>query len=338
MSKRVLLTGGAGFIGAHSYLALVDAGFEVVILDNFQNARRDVPDRLAQVTGRQTPVIEADIRDAAALDNAMRAGGFDAVVHFAALKSVPDSQADPIGYYDVNVTGLINVMQAMRNNGVSRIVFSSSAAVYGEAEAMPVTENSPLNPGNNYAMTKLIGEQFLTACRAADPSLSLGILRYFNPVGAHRSGLIGEDPSQPAGNLVPVIAQVAAGQREVLKIFGDDWPTPDGTAIRDYIHVEDLAHGHVLSLQRLLQTDQEDNGSHLVNLGTGRGYSVREVIDCYQQVADRPIRSEIVARRAGDAAISYADTQLADRLLAFRATHDLTEMCRSNWAFTRAKA
>ena len=158
------------------------------------------------------------------------------------------------------------------------------------------------------------------------------------PVGAHRSGLIGEDPSQPAGNLVPVIAQVAAGQREVLKIFGDDWPTPDGTAIRDYIHVEDLAHGHVLSLQRLLQTDQEDNGSHLVNLGTGRGYSVREVIDCYQQVADRPIRSEIVARRAGDAAISYADTQLADRLLAFRATHDLTEMCRSNWAFTRAKA
>ncbi|AUH34795.1 UDP-glucose 4-epimerase GalE [Paracoccus tegillarcae] len=339
MSGRVLLTGGAGFIGAHSYVALVEAGFDPVILDSFHNARRDLPDRLARITGRPTPVIEADIRDAGAMDDAMRGAGFDAVVHFAGLKSVPDSETDPIGYYDVNVAGLVNVMQAMRKNDVRRIVFSSSAAVYGEAETMPVTETSPTNPGNTYAHTKLIGERFLAACRQADPALRLGILRYFNPVGAHASGLIGEDPSQPAGNLVPVIAQVATGERDRLMIFGDDWPTPDGTAIRDYIHVEDLARGHVLSLQALLRPASDPaTASHLVNLGTGRGYSVREVIECYEKVSERPIRFDIAPRRAGDAAISYADTARADDLLGFRAQHDLTEMCRSNWAFIRAKA
>ncbi|TRW96180.1 UDP-glucose 4-epimerase GalE [Paracoccus sp. M683] len=335
-SGRVLLTGGAGFIGAHVYLALVDSGFEPVILDNFHNARRDVPDRLTQITGRPTPVIEADIRDEAAMDQAMRGAGFDAVIHFAALKSVPDSQSDPLGYYQVNVGGLINVTRAMQANGVARIVFSSSAAVYGEAEAMPVTEESAVRPQNNYARTKLVGEQFLAALAQAEPQLGLGILRYFNPVGAHPSGLIGEDPSQPAGNLVPVIAQVAMGRRDRLMIFGDDWPTPDGTAIRDYIHIEDLARGHVLSLQAL--TDGGGSGSHLVNLGTGRGHSVREVIACYQQVSGQPIPNQVVPRRGGDAAVSYADTRLADQKLGFRARYDLAAMCGSNWAFMRAKA
>lgn len=336
MTGRVLLTGGAGFIGAHSYVALVAAGFDAVILDNYHNARRDLPDRLAQITGRPTPVIEADIRDSIAVQKAMKGAGFDAVMHFAALKSVPDSESDPIGYYDVNIGGLVNVVRAMQAHGVPRMVFSSSAAVYGEAEVMPVTEDSPLRPQNVYARTKLTGEDLLTAVQRADPGFALGLLRYFNPVGAHPSGLIGEDPSQPAGNLVPVIAQVAAGRRDKLMIFGDDWPTPDGTAIRDYIHVEDLARGHVLSLQRLMRPGED--GNHLVNLGTGRGHTVREVINCYQQVSGQPIRAEIAPRRPGDAAISYADTSRAARLLGFRATHDLAEMCASNWAFIRAKA
>ncbi|WP_299847857.1 UDP-glucose 4-epimerase GalE [uncultured Paracoccus sp.] len=336
MSRRVLLTGGAGFIGSHSYVALVEAGFETVILDSFANAHRDVPERLARITGRPTPVIEADIRDSIAVQKAMDGGRFDAVVHFAALKSVPGSEADPVGYYDVNVGGLVNVVCAMQAHGISRMVFSSSAAVYGEAEVMPVTEDSPVRPQNVYARTKLVGEDFLAAVRRANPDFALGILRYFNPVGAHESGLIGEDPGQPAGNLVPVIAQVAAGRREKLMIFGDDWPTPDGTAIRDYIHVEDLARGHVQSLERLLQPGGE--GSHLVNLGTGRGHTVREVIDCYEKVSGQPIRAEIAPRRAGDAAISYADTGRAERLLGFRATRDLASMCASNWAFMRAKA
>jgi UDP-glucose 4-epimerase len=336
MTGRVLLTGGAGFIGSHSYVALVEAGFDTVILDSFQNARRDVPDRLEQITGRPTQIIEADIRDKMAVQKAMKHGDFDAVVHFAALKSVPDSETDPIGYYDVNLGGLVNVTRAMQAHGVTRMVFSSSAAVYGEAEVMPVTEDSPVRPQNVYARTKLVGEEFLAAVQRATPGFALGILRYFNPVGAHPSGLIGEDPGQPAGNLVPVIAQVAAGQREKLMIFGDDWPTPDGTAIRDYIHVEDLARGHVLSLQRLMQPGNA--GSHLVNLGTGQGHTVREVIDCYQQVSGEAIRAEIAPRRAGDAAVSYADTRRAQQILGFRATRDLASMCASNWAFMRAKA
>lgn len=335
MSGKVLLTGGAGFIGSHCYVALIEAGFDAVILDNFQNAQRDLPDRLQQITGRPTEVIEADIRDADAMIAAMRGAELDAVIHFAALKSVPDSESDPLNYYDVNVGGLINVTRAMQQNGVRRMVFSSSASVYGEAEAMPVTEESPTRPTNTYARTKLIGEEYLSAIRRADPGFGLGILRYFNPVGAHPSGLIGEDPSQPAGNLVPVIAQVATGQRDRLMVFGDDWPTPDGTAIRDYIHIADLARGHVLSLQRLMQ---DPEGSHLVNLGTGHGNSVREVIACYQRVSNRAIRNEIAPRRPGDAAVSYADTALAEQVLGFRAQHDLEEMCSSNWAFMRAKA
>lgn len=331
MTGKVLLTGGAGFIGSHVYAALAEMGFQPVILDNFVNARRDVPDRLARITGRPTPVIEADIRDADAMTRAMADTRFDAVIHFAALKSVPDGELDPLNYYQVNCAGLMNVARAMQNAGVGRMVFSSSAAVYGEAEAVPVTEDTLPRPQNTYARTKLMGEEMLQAMHRADPDFRVGILRYFNPVGAHPSGLIGEDPSQPPGNLVPVIARVAAGQQDELLVFGDDWPTPDGTAIRDYIHIQDLARGHVLSLRRLMAEGQD--GSHLVNLGTGRGHSVAEVIARYAEVSGKPIRHRIAPRRGGDAAVSYADTARAGQVLGFAAEHDLTQMCRSNWSF-----
>jgi UDP-glucose 4-epimerase len=332
MPYRILLTGGAGFIGSHTYLALVAAGYEVAILDNFENARRDVPDRLGQITGTPVEMIEADIRDAPAMGAAM-SRGFDAVVHFAALKSVPLGEADPLGYFQSNCAGLMNVMSAMRDHDVSRIVFSSSAAIYGNTERVPITEDTPPAPVNVYARTKVFGEDLLNAMAAADQSLAVGILRYFNPVGAHPSGLIGEDPHLPPTNLVPVIARVATGRMPLLKVFGTDYPTPDGSGVRDYIHVEDLARGHVLSLDALFRTGK----GHLVNLGTGQGHSVLDVIAAYETVAGRTIPHEKVARRPGDPAISFADAAKARAVLGFEAQHDLAEMCASNWAFSKAQ-
>ena len=332
-APHVLLTGGAGFIGSHTCLALLAAGFRVTILDNFANAHADVPARLEQIAGCTITVLRADIRDAAAVSGIMADGGFDAVVHFAARKSVPESVADPLGYYDTNCSGLLNVLAAMRAAGVARIVFSSSAAIYGMPEVMPITEDTAAAPLNPYAETKVFGETVLSAMARAHPEMRIGILRYFNPVGAHPSGLIGEDPSQPPGNLVPVIGRVAIGQMDRLTIFGGDWPTPDGTGIRDYIHVEDLARGHVLSLQALMG----DGGSHLVNLGTGTGYSVLDVLRTYAEVSGRDIPYRIVARRPGDAAVSYAATDRARAVLGFEARHDLRSMCASNWAYLKGR-
>jgi UDP-glucose 4-epimerase len=332
MATRILLTGGAGFIGSHTYLALVAAGYDVAILDNFQNARRDVPDRLGQITGAPVNLIEADIRDADALMAAL-SRGFDAVVHFAALKSVPQGEADPLAYFQSNCGGLMNVMQAMQAHGVSRIVFSSSAAIYGNTDKMPITEDTPPAPVNVYARTKVFGEDLLRAMAAADPSLAAGVLRYFNPVGAHPSGLIGEDPHLPPTNLVPVIARVATGRMDALKVFGTDYPTPDGSGVRDYIHVEDLARGHVLSLDALFRTGE----GHLVNLGTGQGHSVLEVIAAYEAVCGQAIAHERVDRRPGDPAISFADATKAREVLGFEAMHDLPAMCASNWAFSKAR-
>lgn len=329
MSKHILLTGGAGFIGSHTYAALVDAGYAVTILDNFENARRNVPDRLAQLTGKAVPVIEADIRDRDAVRSAFENHDFDAVVHFAALKSVPDSETDPVGYHRTNCNGLINIVDAMHVHGVSNIVFSSSAAVYGNNAKMPLTETSPCVPDSCYGATKLFGEGFLARFAAAHPKARTGILRYFNPVGAHPSGLIGEDPAQPPGNLVPVIARVAQGEIETLSIYGDDYDTPDGTCIRDYIHVLDLARGHVLSLEALLEKAE----SHLVNLGTGHGSSVREVLQTYSEVVNREIPHCIVSRRIGDPPISFAATNRACDVLGFEAMHNLRDMCESNWKF-----
>jgi UDP-glucose 4-epimerase len=334
LNRHILLTGGAGFIGSHTYVALIEAGYRVTILDNFENARPDVADRLERITGAPVSVLKVDVRDAGAMKTALDSD-FDAVVHFAALKSVPDGEAYPTSYYRSNCAGLMNTAEAMQQAGVRRIVFSSSAAVYGNASEMPITEQTAVVPENTYARTKAFGEEYLQAIAHAHPDFRIGLLRYFNPVGAHHSGLIGEDPSQPPGNLVPVIARVATGVMPQLKIFGDDYPTPDGTGIRDYIHVEDLARGHVLSLDALFEREE----NHLVNLGTGQGYSVREVIATYKRVSNRDIPFEIAPRRAGDPAISYADVTRARDLLGFEAQHDLRSMCTSNWAFAaQAKA
>lgn len=333
MSRAVLLTGGAGFIGSHTCIALVEAGYDVTILDNFENARRDIPDRLAEILGRRVAVAQGDIRDADAVLAVTRKTRFDAVVHFAGRKSVPESVADPLGYYRSNCNGLINVVAAMRETDVTNIVFSSSAAIYGAPRTVPIDEDTPPAPQNPYAETKLFGETVLRAMARAHPELKTGILRYFNPVGAHSSGLIGEDPSLPPSNLVPVIGRVATGALPKLMIFGGDWPTPDGTGIRDFIHVEDLARGHVLSLEALLNR----GASHLVNLGTGIGYSVLEVVRTYAEICGRALPYEIVDRRPGDAAMSYAATARAQQVLGFQARHDLRAMCASNWAFNIGK-
>jgi len=334
MSEKILLTGGAGFIGSHTYVALIKAGFDVVILDNFENARTNVPDRLCDITGQPTQVIDADIRDKSMMAAVFEQHGFDGVVHFAAKKCIPEGEADPATYYRTNCVGLMNVAEAAFDQGAKAFVFSSSAAVYGNTNAVPIIEDTPVSPQNTYARTKAIGETYLQDLGRVNPGCAIGILRYFNPVGAHPSGLLGEDPAQPPTNLVPVIAQVAKGILPELQIFGSDYPTADGTGIRDYIHVEDLAHGHVLALQSLLETG--DN--HLVNLGTGKGHSVQEVLSAYSAVLGRDLPYKVAARRPGDAAVSFASVLHASNLLGFQARHTLAEMCESNWAFAQSSA
>ena len=327
MSQRVLLTGGAGYIGSHTYVALIDAGYEVLILDNFGNASRQVPSRLKAVTGADVQVIEADVLDRAALDRIFAEHAIDAVIHFAAYKSVGESVRNPLAYMQNNVGGLVTLMQAMDAADIRRLVFSSSATVYGEAEQLPTPETAPLGYGNPYGHSKLICEQIIEETVAADPRWAVGVLRYFNPVGAHPSGLIGEDPSGVPDNLMPYVAKVAAGDLPMLSVFGDDYPTPDGTGVRDYIHVSDLAQGHVLSLKAL----ERDGTGHVVNLGTGRGYSVLELIAAYARASNQHIPYKIAPRRPGDAASSYADPSLARTVLGFEAKYDLHDMCRTSW-------
>lgn len=327
MKQRVLLTGGAGYIGSHTYAALVEAGYDVLIVDNFCNASREVPTRLTAVTGTDVQVIQADVLDRAALDRVFADNAIDAVVHFAAYKSVGESVRNPLAYMQNNVGGLVTLMQAMESAGVRRLVFSSSATVYGEAAELPTPETAALGYGNPYGHSKLICEQIIEQTAAADPRWAVGVLRYFNPVGAHPSGLIGEDPAGVPDNLMPYVAKVAAGELPVLSVFGGDYPTPDGTGVRDYIHVSDLAQGHVLSLQAL----ERDGTGHVVNLGTGRGYSVLEVIAAYARASNQHIPYKIAPRRPGDAASSYADPSLAKTLLGFEAKYDLHDMCRTSW-------
>lgn len=327
MAGRVLLTGGAGYIGSHTYLALVEAGHDVVIYDSFANARQDVPDRLGLITGRPVEVIRADIRDRETLDRAFREGGFDTVVHFAALKSVADSVARPLDYLRVNVGGLMTLLSAMEEAGCRRLIFSSSATVYGEPDESPTDETAPRRAVNPYGRSKIMGEEMLEMLPA---DWAVGVLRYFNPAGAHGSGIIGEDPKGSVENLMPILAEVARGDRPELLIFGEDYDTPDGTPIRDYIHVEDLARGHVQSLHRLIET----NESHTVNLGTGRGYSVREMVEAYGRACGRPLPHRIVGRRPGDVPVYCARTDRATELLGFRAEHDLDAICASSWRWT----
>ncbi len=323
----ILLTGATGYVGSHTWLALLQAGHRVVGVDNLVNSAAAVLPRLAHLSG-QTPAFERiDVTDAAAMSGLFSRHPIDAVVHFAALKSVGESAAKPVEYYANNLGGLLTTCAAMRASGCDRFVFSSSATVYGQPERLPIDENAALSAANPYGQTKLMGETILRDLAAADPAWRHVSLRYFNPVGAHESGAIGEDPRGTPNNLMPFVAQVAVGRREQLQVFGGDYNTPDGTGVRDYIHVVDLAQGHVAALRHLL-----DGGETLTfNLGTGRGHSVLDVIKAYELASGRPVPYRIVPRRPGDVAACYANPALARARLGWAAQFDLARMCADSW-------
>jgi UDP-glucose 4-epimerase len=323
----ILLTGATGYIASHTWLALWRAGFEVVGVDDFRNSSPRVLERLAELGGR-TPVFErADVTSAAAVNGVLERHRIDATVHFAALKAVGESASMPLAYFGNNLGGLVTVCEALRARGLGRFVFSSSATVYGQPESLPITEDAPVSATNPYGRTKLMGEQILADLAAAEPGWQNAILRYFNPVGADASGRIGEDPRGTPNNLMPYVSQVAVGRRDRLSVWGNDYDTPDGTGVRDYIHVSDLAEGHVAALQRLLG----HAGSFTVNLGTGRGHSVLEVVAAFAAASGRAIPYEVRPRRPGDVAACWADPAQARRLLGWEARHDLATMCEDAW-------
>jgi UDP-glucose 4-epimerase len=323
----ILLTGATGYIGSHTWLALQAAGFDVVGVDDFRNSSPRVLDRLRELAPRPVVFERADVCDAGALAGVLGRHRIDAAVHFAALKAVGESTQRPLDYYANNIGGLLTTCRALREHGVARFVFSSSATVYGDPQRLPITEDAPLSATNPYGQTKLIGETFLRDLGAADAQWQTACLRYFNPVGAHESGRIGEDPRGTPNNLMPYVAQVAVGRRAELSVFGGDYPTPDGTGVRDYIHVCDLAEGHVAALRRLLDAP----GSLTVNLGTGRGYSVLELVRAFAAASGRDVPYRIVRRRPGDVAACYADPTRAEQLLGWRARHGLDRMCADSW-------
>ena len=327
MTSTVLLTGATGYIASHTWLALWEAGFDVIGVDNFANSSPEVLNRLRTLGGRTPRFERADVCDAAGLDAVFAARRIDAVVHFAAHKAVGESVAKPLDYYANNVGGLMALCAAMQRHACRALVYSSSATVYGDPQQLPIAEDAPLSSTNAYGATKLVGEMLLRDLRHSDPLWQIAVLRYFNPVGAHASGLIGEDPRGTPNNLMPYIAQVAVGKRERLQIFGADYPTPDGTGVRDYIHVTDLAEGHVAALRRLLG----GQGSLTVNLGTGRGLSVLELVRAFEAASGRSVPYEVVARRPGDVAACYADASLARTLLGWRAERDAAAMCADSW-------
>jgi UDP-glucose 4-epimerase len=327
--KRVLLTGGAGYIGSHSCIAFSEAGYEVSLLDNFSNSSPAVLDRLETILGYRPVLHEVDIRDEAALGEVLASVSPDAVVHFAGLKAVGESVAEPLLYYDNNVAGTLCLLRAMRATGQRNLVFSSSATVYGDPASVPITEEFPRSATNPYGRSKLIIEDILLDLVASDSSWNVALLRYFNPVGAHESGLIGEDPSGIPNNLMPFVAQVAVGRRERLSVFGGDYPTRDGTGVRDYIHVVDLAEGHVCALGALERSTGP--GPLIVNLGTGTGYSVLELVKAFEDASGKAVPYEIVARRPGDVAECYADPRMARSLLGWSARFGIERMCEDAW-------
>ncbi|MBS0305128.1 MAG: UDP-glucose 4-epimerase GalE [Proteobacteria bacterium] len=323
----ILLTGATGYIASHTWLALEAAGFDVVGVDDFSNSSPEVLNRLRELGGR-APVFErASVCDEQALGSLFERHRVDAAVHFAAFKAVGESTAKPLEYYANNLGGLLTLCRLMQRRGIAPLVFSSSATVYGQPERLPITEDAPLAATNPYGQTKLAGEQILRDLAAAESHWRIATLRYFNPVGAHESGRIGEDPRGTPNNLMPYVAQVAIGRRPRLQVFGNDYPTPDGTGVRDYIHVVDLAQGHVAALQRLLDAP----GSFTVNLGTGRGASVLELVHAYEVASARPVPYEVVPRRPGDIAACWADPSRAHALLGWRATRALAQMCADSW-------
>ena len=323
----ILLTGATGYIGSHTWCTLLTAGFDVIGLDNLCNSSSKVLNRIAKITRRTLNFIEGDVRDAFLLDSIFSNNNISAVIHFAALKAVGESVRNPLNYYDNNLNGMLSLNKAMKNYDVQIFVFSSSATVYGDPHTIPIKESFPLSATNPYGQTKLISERILRDLEKADANWSIGYLRYFNPVGAHESGLIGEDPRGVPNNLMPFVAQVAIGKLNKLRVYGGDYATADGTGVRDYIHVMDLAQGHVAALSHLFTT----RASFTVNLGAGRGYSVLEVIRAYEKASSRLIPFEIVERRPGDIASCYADTSLAASMLDWRATRGIDQMCVDSW-------
>jgi UDP-glucose 4-epimerase len=323
----ILLTGATGYIASHTWLALQSAGFDVVGVDDFSNSSPRVLDRLQELGGKPLSFERASVCDATALHAVFERHRVDAVVHFAAFKAVGESTQKPLAYYANNIGGLLGTCQAMQAHGVRRMVFSSSATVYGDPQQLPITEDAPLSVTNPYGQTKLMSEAILADVAAADPAWQNACLRYFNPVGAHESGRIGEDPRGIPNNLMPYVAQVAVGRRDALQVFGNDYDTPDGTGVRDYIHVCDLADGHVAALRRLL----DQSGSLTLNLGTGKGYSVLDVVRAYAAASGRDIPYRVVPRRPGDVAACYADPAQAASLLGWQARHDLARMCADSW-------
>ena len=323
----ILVTGGAGYIGSHTCVELIHAGYAVVVLDNLCNSRASVIDRIAQISGQRPHFVQGDIRDRAVLDGIFKSHRIEAVIHFAGLKAVGESVAQPLRYYDNNVHGSNVLFEAMAAHGVKNIVFSSSATVYGDPASVPITEEFPLSATNPYGRSKLMVEQILGDLHVADPSWRIALLRYFNPVGAHESGLIGEDPSGIPNNLLPFIAQVADGRRAALSVYGSDYPTPDGTGVRDYIHVVDLALGHLKTLRKL----EQGPGVYTYNLGTGRGNSVLEMLAAFEQACGHKLPYQLVDRRPGDIACCYAATELAERELGWRAQRGIEAMCADTW-------
>ena len=328
----VLATGGAGYIGSHVVAELLSTGNRVIVLDDFSNADPGGADRINALGLGEPEVVRGDIRDAALLDTLFSREPVDAVIHLAGLKAVGESVAKPLAYYDVNVAGAVVLLDAMRRHGVERLVFSSSATVYGDPAQSPIDEDASLRATSPYGRTKLFIEEILSDLTVAWPGFAALSLRYFNPVGAHRSGLIGEHPRGVPNNLFPYIAQTAAGLRERLNVYGADYPTPDGTGVRDYIHVLDLARGHVAALD-FLQAGEGRGRNLALNLGCGRGYSVLEALAAFERAVGREIPREIVARRPGDVAECVADPRRAEAILGWRATHDLEAMCADHWAF-----
>ena len=328
VGMRVLVTGGAGYIGSHTVVQLLAAGHDVLIVDSFVNAKPAVIDRITAITGVQVPVQAFDLRESARTEHLFDSESIDAVIHFAGHKAVGQSVQEPLEYYDNNLGSTFSLVRAMAAHNVTNLVFSSSATVYGENAAVPMKEEFPTSATNPYGWTKVMIEQILRDFAAAQPDWRIALLRYFNPVGAHPSGTLGEDPSGEPNNLLPYLCQVAVGRLEKLRIFGDDYDTPDGTPLRDYIHVEDLAAGHVAALDRLASTDQAVS---TWNLGTGRGTSVLEMLHAFERAAGRPLPYEVVGRRPGDIAESYADPSRANAELGWSATRTLDDMCVDSW-------
>lgn len=323
----ILVTGGAGYIGSHTCVELLEAGYEIIVLDNYSNSQPEALKRVRELTGKDFKFYQVDLLDEAAVGQVMADNPIEAVIHFAGLKAVGESVREPLQYYHNNITGTLILCAAMQRYGVKRLVFSSSATVYGMSECVPISEDSPLTATNPYGSTKLMIEQILRDLLVADPTWSVALLRYFNPIGAHASGRIGEDPNGIPNNLMPYISQVAVGKLAELGVFGSDYPTVDGTGVRDYIHVVDLAQGHLKALDQVMQAA----GVDAYNLGTGRGYSVLEVVKAFEQASGQRVPYRIRDRRPGDIAVCYADASKAERVLGWKATRGIDEMCVDTW-------